>query len=91
MNALHHTKLVSGLYSQVLGGVLSHLNTSLRQVDANSQPFSHADIWVLGLLESFLQSLQLGNRERRAAAALLLLVPVSSFQDQFWRNRQNKR
>lgn len=56
--------------------VFSHLNASFRQVDTHSEPLSHTDVWVLRLLEGFLQSLQLGHRERCAAAALLLLVSV---------------
>lgn len=69
------------LYSQVLGGVCSHLNASLWQIDADSQPLSHANIWILCLLEGLLQSLQLGHRERRAAAALFLLVSIASLQN----------
>lgn len=56
------------------------LNASLRQVDADSEPLSHADIGVLCLLKGFLQSLQLRHCERCAAAALLLLVAIASLQ-----------
>lgn len=38
---------------------VSHLYASFRQVNGESQPLSHADVWVLGLLEGFLQRLQL--------------------------------
>lgn len=76
--------------SQVRGGACSHLYASLRQVDADGQPLSHADVWVLRLLEGFLQSLQLRHRERRAAAALLLLVAVPSLQNQLWRDGEKQ-
>lgn len=79
------------LHSQVLGGVGSHLNASLRQVDADSQPLSHTDIRVLRLLESFLQSLQLGHCERSAAAALLLLVSIACLQNQLCWGQETKK
>lgn len=72
--------------SQGLGVAWPHLNASFGQVDADSQPLSHADIWVLSLLESFLKSLQLRHRERCSAAALLLLVPISSLKNELWQD-----
>lgn len=71
--------------------MLSHLYTSFRQVDGESQPLSHANIWVLRLLESFLQSLQLGHGESGAAAALLLLVAVPRFQNKLWQQRETHK
>lgn len=75
--------MVSG-DSLVLVGLSSDLNASLRQVDAHSQPLSHADVGILCLLEGFFQSLQLGHGERSAAAALLLLVAIASLQYELW-------
>lgn len=77
--------------SQALVGVCSHLYASLRQVDADGQPLSHTDIWVLCLLEGFLQRLQLRHSERRAAAALLLLVAVPSLQNELWQDREKEK
>lgn len=77
--------------SQASGSARSHLYASLRQVDADGQPLPHADVWVLCLLEGFLQGLQLRHRERRAAAALLLLVAVPSLQNQLWQDGEGQR
>lgn len=68
--------------------MVSHLYASLRQVNGESQPLSHVDIWVLGLLEGFLQRLQLGHGEGGAAAALLLLVAIPSLQNKLWQETQ---
>lgn len=69
------------------GNMLPHLYTGFRQVDGESQPLSHANIWVLRLLEGLLQSLQLRHSEGGAAAALLLLVAKPSFQNKLWQGR----
>lgn len=66
------------------GSELAHLYTGFGQVDGESQPLSHANIWVLRLLEGLLQSLQLRHGEGCAAAALLLLVAKPSFQNKLW-------
>lgn len=71
-------------YFKIILEVCSHLNASLGQVYTNSQPLSHANIWVLRLLEGFLQSLQLRHCECSAAAALLLLVAIASLEDELW-------
>lgn len=70
--------------------MFSHLYTGFRKVDGESQPLSHANIWVLGLLEGFLQSLQLRHCESGAAAALLLLVAIPSFQNKLWQDRDTQ-
>lgn len=70
--------------------LLSHLYTGFRQVDGESQPLSHANIWVLRLLEGLLQSLQLRHSEGGAAAALLLLVAKPSFQNKLWQERDTQ-
>lgn len=70
-----------------MGSALSHLYTGFGQVDGESQPLSHANIWVLRLLEGLLQSLQLRHGEGGAASALLLLVAKPSFQNKLWQER----
>lgn len=67
-----------------------HLYTSFGQVDGERQPLPHANIWVLRLLEGLLQSLQLRHGEGGAAAALLLLVAIPSFQNKLWQRRDTR-
>lgn len=89
-NYKHAVSVSAGLQSGAGRRWCSHLNASLGQVDADSQPLPHADIWVLCLLEGFLQSLQLRHCERRAAAALLLLVAIPSLQNKLWREEEKQ-
>lgn len=63
---------------------MSHLYASFRQVNGERQPLSHAHVWVLGLLEGFLQRLQLWHGEGGAAAPLFLLVAIPSLQNKLW-------
>lgn len=58
----------------ILGRVLAYLHSSLRQVGAHGQTFTHHHIWVVRLLESFLQGLQLLGSEGRPTAPLLSVL-----------------
>lgn len=81
---VEHSAELSSVFCSSGVGRESHLYASLRQVDGEGQPLPHADVWVLALLEGFLQRLQLRHAEGGAAAALLLLVAVPSLQNQLW-------
>lgn len=62
--------------------VLLYLHSSFRQVGAHGQTFTHHHIWVVGLLEGLLQSLQLLGSEGRPTAALLsVLGAIAGFKD----------
>lgn len=51
-----------------------YLHTRLRQVGAHGQTFPHHHIRVVGLLERFLQGLQLLGSESRTTAPLLSVL-----------------
>lgn len=59
-----------------------YLHSSLRQVGAHGQTFTHHHVGVVGLLESLLQSLQLLGSEGRPTAPLLsVLGTIAGLKD----------